>query len=63
MSSSFKRSSKPVYERKPVPITGMPEALEQIPERIEALFKYAVAFADTVDGNLAMADYMAKYRK
>ena len=39
------------------------EALEQIPERIEALFKYAVAFADTVDGNLAMADYMAKYRR
>jgi len=39
------------------------EALEQIPERCEALFKYAVAFADTVDGNLAMADYMAKYRR
>ena len=39
------------------------EALEQIPERIDTLFKYAVAFADTVDGNLAMADYMAKYRK
>jgi len=39
------------------------DALEQIPERIEALFKYAVAFADTVDGNLAMADYMAKYRR
>lgn len=39
------------------------DAMEQIPERIEALFKYAIAFADTVDGNLAMADYMAKYRK
>lgn len=39
------------------------EALEQIPERCEALFKYAVAFADTVDGNLAMADYLAKYRR
>jgi len=39
------------------------DALEQVPERCEALFKYAVAFADTVDGNLAMADYMAKYRK
>ena len=39
------------------------DALEQVPERVEALFKYACAFADTVDGNLAMADYMAKYRK
>lgn len=39
------------------------EALEQIPERIDALFKFANAFADTVDGNVAMAAYMAKYRK
>ena len=39
------------------------EALEQIPERIDALFKFANAFADTVDGNMAMAAYMAKYRK
>ena len=39
------------------------EALEQIPERIAALFKFANAFADTVDGNVAMAAYMAKYRK
>ena len=39
------------------------DALEQVPARVEALFKYACAFADTVDGNLAMADYMAKYRK
>lgn len=39
------------------------EALEQIPKRIDALFKFANAFADTVDGNVAMAAYMAKYRK
>ena len=39
------------------------DALEQVPARVEALFKYACAFADTLDGNLAMADYMAKYRK
>ena len=39
------------------------KALEQIPERIDALFKFANAFADTVDGNVAMAAYMAKYRK
>lgn len=39
------------------------EALEQIPERIDVLFKFAHAFADTVDGNVAMAAYMAKYRK
>lgn len=39
------------------------EALEQVPERIDALFKFANAFADTVDGNVAMAAYMAKYRK
>lgn len=38
------------------------EALEQIPERIDALFKFANAFADTVDGNMAMAAYLAKYR-
>lgn len=39
------------------------EALEQVPTRINALFKFAEAFADTVDGNMAMAEYMAKYRK
>jgi hypothetical protein len=39
------------------------EALVQIPERIDALFKFANAFADTVDGNVEMAAYMAKYRK
>lgn len=39
------------------------EAMEQIPERIDALFKFANAFADTVDGNVAMAAYLAKYRK
>lgn len=39
------------------------EALEQIPKRIAALFKFANAFADTVDGNIAMAEYLAKYRK
>lgn len=39
------------------------EAMEQIPERIDALFKFANAFADTVDGNIAMAAYLAKYRK
>lgn len=39
------------------------EAFEQIPKRIDALFKFANAFADTVDGNIAMAAYMAKYRK
>lgn len=39
------------------------EAFEQIPKRIDALFKFANAFADTVDGNVAMAAYMAKYRK
>ena len=39
------------------------EALEQIPKRIDALFKFANAFADTVDGNVAMAAYMAKWRK
>lgn len=39
------------------------EALEQIPKRIDALFKFANAFADTVDGNIAMAAYMTKYRK
>lgn len=39
------------------------DAIEQVPVRIDMLFKYAEAFADTVDGNLAMADYIARYRK
>jgi hypothetical protein len=39
------------------------EALEQIPKRIDALFKFAYAFADTVDGNNVMEEYLAKYRK
>lgn len=39
MPRSFKRSSKPVYERKPVPITGMPEALEYVSQFQQAEFE------------------------
>lgn len=39
MSSSFKRSSKPVYERKPVPITVMPEALDYVSQFQQAEFE------------------------
>ena len=39
------------------------EAFEQIPDRIEALVKFAEAFSDLEDSNLEMAKYMATYRK